>query len=57
MNIEQIIEAQQKMIEDLRGQVQVIEARGGPGDKEAAEELRAKLHVMQGKLDLLKDRQ
>ena len=55
--LKEMIEAQQRLIEDLRDQARVIEARGGRGDKEAAAAIRVKIDALQGKLDALKARQ
>lgn len=57
MALKEIIEAQQRLIEDLRGQAQLLEARGQSGDKEAAEALLLKINALQNKLDGLEARQ
>jgi hypothetical protein len=57
MALKELIEAEQRLIEDLRGQAQVLETRGRSGDKEAAEALLLKINAMQNKLDGLKARQ
>jgi hypothetical protein len=57
MALKELIETQQRLIEDLRGQAQVLEARGRSGDREAAEAIILKIGAMQAKLDGLKARQ
>jgi hypothetical protein len=57
MALNELIEAEQRLIEDLRGQAQVLEARGRSGDREAAEAILLKIGAMQKKLDGLKARQ
>jgi hypothetical protein len=57
MALNELIEAEQKLIEDLRSQARVLEARGRSGDREAAEAILLKIGAMQTKLDGLKARQ
>ena len=57
MALQDLTDAQQRMIEDLRAQARVLEARGGAGDKEAAEAMLAKIAGLQSRLDGVKERQ
>lgn len=53
----ELIEREQRLIEELRRQARELEARGGSGDKEAAEAMLLKVSALQAKLDGLAARQ
>jgi hypothetical protein len=53
----ELIEREQRLIEDLRHQAREIEARGGSGDKEDAEAMLLKISALQAKVDALAARQ
>ena len=47
----EILEGQQKLLEDLRRQARELEAREGSGDKEAVEAVLQKVSALEGRLD------
>ena len=57
MPLQDLTDAQQRVIEDMRAQARVLEARGGAGDKAASEAILAKIADLQSRLDGLKARQ
>jgi len=56
MATSEILEGQQRLLEDLRRQARELEAREGSGDKEAVEAVLQKISALEARLDELADR-
>jgi hypothetical protein len=54
MALEDLNNAQQRVIEDLRSKARALQARGGAGDKEAGEAILEKIAILQSGLDSLR---